>query len=98
DLGLRAELVVCCFHAPLEGEAADAIDVAQDRVVLGEGALDIAAADVIDPLIIQGAYLFVNFGNNAPVLGRVIEHAIASAIERSDVQSLVRFTGVHINR
>src|SRR3546814_914832 len=40
--GLLAELVVRCLYAPFEGVAADAIDVTQDRVVLGEGAFDIA--------------------------------------------------------
>src|SRR3546814_3907247 len=87
--------LVRCLYAPFEGVAADAIDVTQDRVVLGEGAFDIAAADVVGPLIIQGTHLFIDSGNSAPVFGCVIEHAVAGTVECSDVQSLVRIVGMH---
>src|SRR3546814_11258451 len=95
--GRLAERVVLFRSAPFEGVAADAVAVTQDRVVLGEGAFDIVAADVVDPLIIQGTHLFIDSGNSAPVFGFVIEHAVAGTVECSDVQSLVRIVGMHKN-
>src|SRR3546814_504062 len=44
--GLLAELIVRRLHAPLERKAGYAIYIACDRIVLGEGAFDVADSNV----------------------------------------------------
>ena len=99
--GLLAKLVVCRFYTLLERMSVPSIQQRfrfAQRPILGEGAFDVIAGYVFDALPVQQTNLIINLCDGAPVLRLVIEPAVAGAVQRGDVQALVRVVGMQQHR
>ncbi len=100
-LGLRAQLEVRRLHPLVEGVAEAAVPKPGRGLPhpgLGEGAFDVAAGDVADTIVLELADLLGDVRHHTPVLGLVIEQAVAGTVQGGDEQPLVRVIGVQQHR
>ncbi|MGG6462959.1 hypothetical protein ABE093_09630 [Solilutibacter silvestris] len=95
DFGLFAQFEIGSLDTLVEAVGAPTIDSARKKAVLSSDALFVSADDV---LIFCLDDLIMDLGDGAPMFGGILAHAVAGAIERGDVQALMRIVGVQQDR